>query len=186
MNLLKEKKFVVFVIKFLLLFTLFYLGTTVIIALAAPGGWYSPFVQKYLDYVTALAQSLVWGTRTFAKIWGYDTYTLPNFIVRIVDGTGIRVAFNCLGYGVMSFWAAFVIAAGNSFKRILLWVVAGWVVLWIINVIRLGLLLLAYNKNWSMPLGIDHHTWFNICAYGAIFTMMYFFDKKSKATNENS
>lgn len=180
MQLLKDRQFVMFALKFLILFAIFYFTTTLIIALAAPGGLYSPFVQKYLDYVTALAKSLEWGTRFFVKVFGYDTYILPNFIVRIVNGTGIRIAFNCLGYGVMSFWIAYVLATTKPWLKKFGWVIFGWVLLWIINVIRLGLLLLAYNKNWEMPLGIDHHTWFNICAYGAIFTMMYFFERKSK------
>ncbi|HCF63679.1 MAG TPA: hypothetical protein DEU93_05525 [Chitinophagaceae bacterium] len=61
-----------------------------------------------------------------------------------------------------------------------MWLIIGWGVLWIINVVRIGLLLIAYNKGWGMPLGIDHHTWFNIFAYGAIFFMMYLFERKGK------
>jgi hypothetical protein len=39
--------------------------------------------------------------------------------------------------------------------------------------------LVAINRQWAMPLGIDHHTWFNIFAYGAIFGLMFFFEKGS-------
>jgi len=47
-----------------------------------------------------------------------------------------------------------------------------------------SLLLVAINRKWAMPLGWDHHTWFNIVAYIAIFTMMYFFDKKRVVINK--
>lgn len=111
---------------------------------------------------------------------GYDTYTADNFVVRIVDGRGVRVAYGCVGYGVMSFWLAFLIAVKESWKTKLIWLAIGWAMLYVINVIRIGLYLLAVNKGWPMPFGIDHHTWFNIVAYGCIFLMMYFFDKKTK------
>jgi hypothetical protein len=33
------------------------------------------------------------------------------------------------------------------------------------------------DKGWPMPLGIDHHTWFNIFAYGLIFLMIWMYDR---------
>jgi exosortase/archaeosortase family protein len=114
-------------------------------------------------------------------LFNIETYTIPGFVVRIVDGTGVTIAMDCVGYGVMSFWAAYVIASGGAIKRMLVWTFAGMFLLWFINVIRISLLLVAYNKHWSMPFGIDHHTWFNIVAYIAIFAMMYFFEGRFKA-----
>jgi exosortase/archaeosortase family protein len=52
--------------------------------------------------------------------------------------------------------------------------------LYLINICRLSLVLVAGNNNWEFPFGWDHHTWFNIFAYIAIFAMMYFFDRSSK------
>ncbi len=174
-----DKNFVWFVVKFLSLFGLFYFGTLLVIGLASPGGSYSKFVDEYFDYVTWISKSLVNGTRGLLQIFGIDTYTAPRFVIRIVGGTGVRIAYDCVGYGVMSFWLAFVVAASNHWKRKIIWVLVGWIVLWFINIIRIALLLVAYNKHWKMPLGIDHHTWFNIVAYGAIFTMMYLFERNT-------
>lgn len=184
MNLLKDKAFVVFVLKFLSYFCIFYYGTLLIIGLAAQGGMYSYFVDKHLDYVTGITNTLVGGSRGLLQIAGIETYTLPNFIIRITGGTGVRIAFDCVGYGVMSFWLAFVLAGKGRAWRKFLWILIGWIVLWFINIHRIALLLLAYNKNWDMPLGIDHHTWFNIVAYGAIFLMMYIFDKDNRKNFE--
>lgn len=181
MSMWKDKGFLKFVVKFLLLFLVFYFGTLMVIGLGAPGGVYFPFVDKYLDYVSGISHTLVAGTRGLLQIAGIETYTLPNFIVRITGGTGVRIAFDCVGYGVMSFWLAFVLASTGVFWRKMVWVGVGWLVIWFININRIALLLLAYNKGWGMPLGIDHHTWFNIVAYAAIFTMMYIFDKDNRA-----
>ncbi|HRN91008.1 MAG TPA: hypothetical protein PLE75_01070 [Ferruginibacter sp.] len=175
---LRKHGFIWFVFKFLCLFCIFYFGSLAIIGLSARDGYYSPFVSKYFDVISWISHSLVWGTKGLVYLLGFETYTLPNFIIRITGGSGVRIAYDCVGYGVMSFWAAFILATAASGKSKLKWMIGGLVLLWSINVIRIGLLLIAYNKKWAMPFGIDHHTWFNIAAYGAIFLMMYFFDRK--------
>lgn len=181
---LKQNAFLWFVIKFILIFGFLYLSCLAIIGLAAPGKLYSPFVEKYLNVISWITYTLLWGTKIFVNILGYDTYTLPNFIIRIVDGTGVRIAYDCVGYGVMSFWSALVIAYDLKFKAMMKWLVIGLILLWLINVVRIGLLLLAYNKGWGMPLDIDHHTWFNIVAYLTIFLLMYALDKSNKNSNK--
>lgn len=178
----KDKNpFIWFVIKFILVFSFLYLSCLAIIGLSAPGRYYSPFIEKYLDFISWVTYSLLWGTKVFVGLLGFETYTLPNFIIRIVDGTGVRIAYDCVGYGVMCFWTALVIAYDLKWKQTFKWIASGLFVLWFINILRIGLLLIAYNKSWGMPLEIDHHTWFNIVAYIAIFTMMYLLDKKNKS-----
>ncbi len=88
------------------------------------------------------------------------------------------MVYSCIGYGITSFWLAFVFANKGSWKKKLLWMTGGALVLWIINVVRISLVLLANSKQWAIPLGWDHHTWFNIVAYGFIFLMMWVYDKK--------
>jgi hypothetical protein len=51
--------------------------------------------------------------------------------------------------------------------------------LYTINQLRIGLFLVAINKGWKMPLGWDHHTWFNIVAYTAIALMIWAFEKRN-------
>ena len=180
MNLLKDKIFLIFVAKFLLLFALFYFGTLAVIGLAAPGGLYSPFVEKYFDYVSWIKQSLSWAVRLIAGWMGYETMTLPDYIVRIKNGAGIKIAMDCVGYGVYSFWAAYIIANRGSFVKKLLWVCGGLLALWMINVLRISFFLLSLQKAQPMPLGIDHHTWFNIVAYIFIFAMIGLYEKGRK------
>ena len=186
MNFLKDKYFTLFIIKFLLIFAILYYGTLAVIGLAAPDGYYSPFVAKYMDYVSLISYSLVQGTKLLLAIFGIDTYLAPNFVIRIVNGTGVRIAYDCVGYGVMSFWVAFVAASPGAFRKKLFWALFGLLLLWTINISRIGLLLVAYNRNWPIPLGLDHHTWFNIVAYLAIFSMMYFFDRSGKRVSKTA
>ena len=180
MNFLLDKKFLWFIAKFLGLFGLFYYGTIAMIGLAAPGGSYSPFIAQYLDYVSWIKDSLMAGTGWLVGLFGYDTVREPGFLVRIVGKRGVVIAMSCVGYGVYSFWAAYVLANAGSAGRKAAWVVGGVLLLWGINVGRISMFLVAINNNNTMPLGIDHHTWFTIVAYAFIFLMIYFYDKYNR------
>ena len=180
MHFLKDKKFIYFVLRFLLLFACFYYGTLAMIGLAAPGGYHSVFIEKYLDYVSWLKYSLMYAVKLILWIGGMPTYFAPDYVIRIVNGRGVKIAMDCVGYGVYSFWAAYVMANEGTFKRKLFWVLGGVFLLWFINSLRITLFLLATQGGWPMPWGLDHHTWFTIFAYLAIFMMIYFFEKKGK------
>ncbi len=114
------------------------------------------------------------------SLFNIPTHTEPGFLIRINGGRGVIIAMDCVGYGVYSFWIAFVGANKGSFGRKIKWIVFGVLALWLINDVRITLFLLAINKGWPMPLGLDHHTWFNIFAYGLIFLMIWWYDKTGK------
>ena len=118
-------------------------------------------------------------TRFILSLSNIQTHTEPGFLVRINGGRGVIIAMDCVGYGVYSFWVAFVGANAGSWQRKTGWMIFGLLLLWLINVIRITLFLLAINKGWPMPLGIDHHTWFTIVAYGMIFLLIWQYDKKT-------
>ena len=86
----------------------------------------------------------------------------------------------CVGYGVYSFWIAFVAANSGTLGKKIGWIILGVFILWFINVIRITLFLVAINKGWPMPLGINHHTWFNIVAYAMIFILIWLYDRTSE------
>ncbi len=172
-NEFQMKQFLSFVFKFLLFFFLFYYGTEAVIALSAKEGQYSKFVADYLDYVSMIKRSLIWGTRLLLSFFDIDTYQLDPFIVRIKDGVGVRIAHGCVGYGVYSFWLAYVLANSWTVKLKVKLVIIGLFILWLINVFRISLLLQTMQHNQSMPLGLDHHTWFNIISYGLILLFLF-------------
>lgn len=180
MSFISENKFVWFVIKFLVVFLVLYYGTLAVIGVASPGNYYIPFVDKYLDYVSGIKNLLVWATKGTLYLFGIETKIEPGYLIRIINARGVFIAMDCVGYGVYSFWIAYVIANDNKLKDKIIWIIGGLITLFLINSARITLFLLAINKGWPMPLGFDHHTWFNIFAYMAIFLMMYFFEKGLK------
>lgn len=183
---LKQKYFWIYLLKFGTIFCFCYFGTLAMIGLAAPGGWYSPFVAKYLDYVSWIKHSLIWATGFILSVFNISTQKEPGFIISFTGGRGVIVAMSCVGYGVYSFWIAFVAANKGKFLKKFLWIFFGVLALWFINVLRITLFLTSINKGWPMPFGIDHHTWFNIFAYLLIFLMIWWYDKSfSKKLNEN-
>ena len=176
-SLFNDKKLWLYLVKFAGVFCICYFGTLAVIGIAAPGGLYSPFIAKHLDYVSWIKLSLMHATGFILSLFKIPTYTEPGFIIRFVGGHGVHIAMDCVGYGVYSFWIAFVVAnKGKIFKKSL-WIVGGLLGLWFINVIRITLYLTSLNREWSLPFGIGHHTWFNIFAYLLIFLLIFFYDR---------
>ncbi len=180
--------FLIYLVKFTGAFCLVYFGTLGVVGLSAQGGYYSAFVAHNLNYISWLRSSLLYGSKGLLQVFGFDTYFADQYLLRLKGGYGVRMVYSCLGYGVMSFWIAFIFANKGSFIKKLRWIVAGILCIWIINVCRVSLLLVAANKHWANLFGFDHHTWFTIVAYILIFALMYFFDKsgKIKATETNT
>lgn len=177
-----NKNFILFLIKFIFFFVLFYFGTKYIISAATPDGrYYSPFVQHYFDYISWMRNLLLKGASIVAKLFGYATQFEDPFLIRIKNGRGVFVAYSCVGYGVISFWCAYVLANQWHTWLTLGWLMLGSILITIINILRIGLFLVAINQNRRFPFGIDHHTWFNIVAYIAIFMLIFFFEKKQKS-----
>jgi exosortase/archaeosortase family protein len=180
MALSANKSFARFVIIFTGVFSFCYLSSVAVIGLSSPGNYYSAFIDHNLNFIGWMRASLLFGTKMLLKILGTETYYVDEYVIRKVNGRGIKLVYGCIGYGVMSFWIAFITAYSNTLVKKFKWLFGGLLLIWLINITRMALLLLATNNNWKMPLGWDHHTWFNIFAYTAIFVMMYFFDKGSK------
>jgi len=123
---------------------------------------------------------LLRATAFILSLFNIHTHTEPGYLLRINGGKAIIIAMDCVGYGVYSFWIAFVAANKGKFLKKFLWIVLGVLALWFINVVRITLFLVAINKGWPMPLGIDHHTWFTIVAYLLIFILIWLYDRSLK------
>ncbi|MDB5200750.1 MAG: hypothetical protein JWQ27_159 [Ferruginibacter sp.] len=186
MKILRDNSFAGFLVRFGLIFIVCYYGSLAVIGLSAPGKHYSPFVAEHLNFIGWIRASLLWGTGKLLSLFGIATFKLDDYVLRKVNGRGIRMVYECIGYGVMSFWIAFVGASEGPFKKRFIWIIGGLLAIWTINVIRLSLVLTAVNNNWSFPLGLDHHTWFNIVAYLFIFGMIFLFNKKGNRLPEQN
>jgi exosortase/archaeosortase family protein len=170
----------IYLAKFAGAFCFFYYGTLAIIGLSSPGGHYSRFVAEYLNYIPAFRTFSLDASKHLLTLLGYESFLKSETQLRIVGGGGINLVYSCLGYGVISFWLAFVFANTGTWRKKLAWMVGGALVLIFINVLRLSLVALASHKGWAYPLGWDHHTWFNLVAYLIIFGMIYLYDRAFK------
>ncbi len=174
---LQDKKFLGFLFKFLGLFAFFYLVCKAVIGLSAPGNYYVPFVQDHLDFISGIKNTLILGSKFLLSLFGVNTVKEPNYALRIPGGRAIIVSMSCVGYAVYSFWLAYCLAGHKVLKSKLLWAIGGLFLLWLINTCRIAGYLYVINQGQNMPLGIDHHTWFNIFAYLAIFVMIFFYER---------
>lgn len=176
----KQKKAVgLYLLKFAAVFVLFYFGTLGIIGLSSPENEYSPFVARYLNFVDPLRSSILRGASSLLSLLGEKSHRIDRFTLGIADGSAVRMVYSCVGYGVMSFWIALISANAGSWQRKTTWIVGGLFLLWCINVMRISLLVVATSRQWPMPFGWDHHTWFNVVAYGGIFALMYLYDRST-------
>jgi exosortase/archaeosortase family protein len=150
------------------------------IGITVPGGYYLAFADRYLNYVAALRWLLLHSAAAVLKLTGFSIYLRDVYTIKLQNGLGIHVGYDCIGYGVMIFWLAFIFANQLSLVRKIKWMLGGLLLIFVINVTRISLMLVAINSQWKSPLNLDNHTWFNIAAYMAIFTMMWFFDNAQK------
>jgi exosortase/archaeosortase family protein len=186
---LKTHPILIYLIKFAGIFCICYFGTLAIIGLSAPAGHYSYFIDTYLDYISGLRKSLMFASRILLSLVGYNAVTSNIYSLKIEYGKAIHIGFDCLGYGVMSFWIAFIAANKGSLIKKIKWIFGGLLLIWLINVTRISLLLIATNKHTIFPLGLNHHTWFNVVAYLLIFILIWLYDrsgKRSAALNKSA
>ena len=169
-----------YLLKFILAFCILYYGTIAMIGVTSPQGFYSAFADDYLDYVSLLRWVLLHSSKLLLNLMGYQVYLKDIYTIKLQNGLGVHVGYDCIGYGVMIFWVAFIFANEGSFSKKLKWMAGGLLLIWIVNVLRISMMLLSINHNWSSPFDLDNHTLFNIAAYTVMFTMIYFFDRSKK------
>lgn len=172
-----------FFIKFALILAVLYYFHVIYWGVTLPGGIYNAFVSKNLNYINAVRDSLLFGGQIITQLFGLTTIVDNDKLVVMLNGgikgNSIIVSFDCLGLGVSSFWVAFILAHGLKFKKTLVWCLVGVIIIWIINCLRMGLLLFALFKDWEPLNTIDHHDAFNVVAYIFLGLLIYIFYKKT-------
>lgn len=181
----KFKVELLFFMKFLTLYSFFYFGFMFWIGYSTPGNYYSPFAEKYLNLVRWLRESLVFGVETLMQLFGYEIKTNSTLRkINVANGHGVTIANVCLGYGVMSVWAAFVLTYPSSIIKKIKWLIGGLMTIWFTNLLRILTLLLLVNQPKKINVNQfgDHHDVYNIIAYAIIIAMIFFYTKEKKPT----
>lgn len=170
---------------FISLFLVFYYGNIAFFSLTSAGSHYNAFVDEHLNYIRSLRHLLLLISKTIINWFGFNA--ISNDYQLLVAGRGIiDVIYSCLGLGVMSFFAAFVIAYPKNLKPKIIFLFTGLIGIQVLNVLRFVLLALFWDKKSTVIL--DHHTIFNIVIYLAIAVSLYFWvksDNKPVARAEN-
>ncbi|RWY57347.1 exosortase Y [Mucilaginibacter gilvus] len=171
-----------FGVKFTGLFLLFYYFNILFFGLTLPGNNYNAFLDHHFNYIDWLRYALLHISSTLLNWLGFTS--IVGYHQLLVVGHGIiDLIYTCLGFGVMSFFAAFVIAYPKKLKPKLVFLVCGLFGIQILNVVRLMLLALYWNKSRSRI--IDHHIIFDVLIYIIIIVSLYKWIN-NKATNPDA
>jgi exosortase/archaeosortase family protein len=163
-----------FIILFILLFAIFYYFNIFFFGITSPRNYYSSFLDNHLNYIRGLRVLLLNVSSQILNWMGFASIT--NEYDLLVAGHGvIQLVYSCLGLGVISFFAAFVIAYPKRLKPKIIFLVSGVIGIEVLNVIRFVLLALFWQKHGEHVL--DHHTIFNIFIYLVIAVTLYFWVK---------
>lgn len=170
---------VIYFIKLLSLFLLFYYFNLFFIGITAPGNYYSSFLDHHLNYVAGFRNSVLHMSNLIATLLGLDSHVDDLFTIT-ANEYSVTIVYSCLGFGVMSFWTAFVLAGYADRKKKIMWILSGLIIIWLLNCTRMAILLLAMTKHWPVNSVIDHHTLFNIISYALIIVMTFLYYKDEK------
>ncbi len=177
-----NRSFLMYLIRFLLLFTFLYYFIFFFIGFTSPGGYYNAYLDQHFNFIKAFRKFLLLAAQVFLNLIGYHAYLANEFVIRLQHGNGVRLVYSCLGYGVLSFWTAFVIANEGRFFKKVLWVIGGSLMICLINILRISFLLLSNNKIIRFPFGMDHHLLYNIFVYVLIFILIGLYDRSMMKT----
>lgn len=170
-----------FAIVFVVLFVCFYYFNIMYLGITTPGNYYTAFLADHLNYVQWLRTLLLQCSKQILVWMGFTTI-INNIDLLVVGHNIIELAYSCLGFGVMSFLAAFVIAYPKPLKHKIIFFIAGVLTFQVLNVIRFILLALYWQSKETKI--IDHHTIFNIIIYVIILISLYFWTKHDFAVTK--
>ncbi len=172
-----------FAIVFIILFTLFYYFNIMFFGLTQPGHHYSSFLAGHLNYIAGLRIILLKSSAAILNLLGFAAITNDYDLLVAGHGT-LQVVYSCLGLGVISFFAAFVLAYPGNWRSKLIFLAGGIIGIEFLNMLRFVLLAIFWDKrNYHI---IDHHTIFNMVLYLVIAIVLYFWVKHDDAPISNN
>ncbi|WP_262890068.1 exosortase family protein XrtF [Psychroflexus salis] len=131
------------------------------------------------DYITALVAEQ---TKSTLQGFGYETFSLDypknkSIRIGIKDRTVIQVIEGCNAVSVIILFLSFVLAFFSGWKKTLLFIFGGSVLIYTLNVLRIALITLGI---YYYPAYTDflHEILFPIFIYGVVFLLWIFWVKQ--------
>lgn len=172
-----------FIVSFLFIFLLFYYFNILFFGFTSPGNSYNQFLTDHLNYIQWLRQFLLNASAAVINLFGLTA--IHNNYELLVAGHGvIRLVYSCLGLGVISFFAAFVIAYPKPLRSKIIFIICGILAIELLNIIRFVLLAIFWDKRSAQI--IDHHTIFNTIIYILVAISLYFWVKYPHKLKQNN
>lgn len=177
-NFFKNNQALTFIIFFLSLYCLFKYGNEFFYSVMLPQGrYYNEFISKHLNYIQVLRSTLIVSTCFLMELLGY-TMLYSQTQLLALNGLTSNINYSCLGLGVFSFWAAFVIAYPKPIKQKIRFFFIGFFAILGLNIFRLVILtILTVEIPEDYKYFSYQHDAFNFFVYTVLFTMIYFWVK---------
>jgi len=175
-----DKKAINFIIALFVLYILFSQGNLFMNSVMSPGGkFYNAYIAEHFDYIQGLKTALIIPAVWIIKLFGF--YAIYNEMdVMVVSGPLLRINYSCLGLGVMSFLAAFVLSFPASWKSTFKMLIIGLISIYVLNIFRIAGLGVLFGTFQSQRNYFEyHHEIFNVIVYIIIFIMLYIWIRKN-------
>ena len=166
-----------FLLSFCLLFAAFYYFNIFFYGITTEGNYYNVYLANHLNYIAELRMLLLKSSAKILNWLGHPAIT--NDYKMLVAGNGIlKLIYSCLGLGLISFFAAFVLAYPKRWIQKIIFLITGIFGIEILNVLRFVLIGIFYNhENHTI---LDQHILFSIFIYIVIAIALYFWVKSDK------
>lgn len=160
-----------FLISFCLIFCVLYGFNLFYIGITTPGGIYCSFLDQHFNYIKAWRYLCISTTAKVLASTGYIVYTTGTTL-KVEGYAGFRLVYSCLGYGIMSFFVAFVLAFPKTIYSRVIFLIIGLLVIQLLNTLRFILIALFYKPKAILGFA-DHHDIFNYSLYTILLAMIY-------------
>lgn len=125
-----------------------------------------------------ITRIVAYQTRDLVALLGEDAFTRPrhheNSYKFYIGNTAVaRIVEGCNGISVMILFVSFIVAFSSTLKKTALYIVAGLVVLHILNIVRIALLCLSFYY-YPQYNDVVHDIFFPLFIYGVVFVLWIF------------
>ncbi len=172
-----------FLIKFLASFGILYAFNILFIGLTTSPGYYFQWLDENVNYIDKWRMLNINATADLLRLNGYKVIVYATGI-KTVGHSGFRLVYSCLGYGILSCFAAFIISAPKNCNSKVYFLILGIILFQCLNICRLYFIAIYYTPQNSF-INVNHHDIFNFMIYIILIVISYLWIEFSK-TNEPS
>ncbi|MCY7421439.1 MAG: exosortase/archaeosortase family protein [Chitinophagaceae bacterium] len=167
--------------RFLLIFIPLYYCNLYYWGLIDPKNYYSLFLATHFNYFSVITASILHTSNVFLHWLAVNTL-VQGKLIYVVNGTSLSMDVPCIGLGIMFFWIAYIAAGIKTIKHKIQWCLGGLAAIWLLNCLRVTVLMYSLENSWNIGQYVDAHDLFNYAAYSIILLFIWL---EGKSKNEN-